>query len=171
MDARQPNPVNDLVPHQGIQYIIVNGPQGINSACFSMCETASYPGDPNAIADVSANDSTYTIALARPITPGAVTRIAYNPCGGPPQVATFIFHPSNVNGDSTAAPVDVISIINCLNGLPPKENCPWGIHSMDIDQSGVFGPSDILRVIDLLNGADVYDPWINTPLPNGTCTP
>ncbi len=171
VDARQPNPVNSLTPRQGIQSITVTGPAGAEAACFAMCETATVPGEPNSITNVSANGTTYTLTLARPITTNAVTRIAYTPNGGAPTIGTFTAHPGNVNGDTTAAPTDILAIIDCLNNVNQATNCPWGNFSRDVDQSGVFNPADVLRVIDLLNGADVFDVWNNTPRPSATCTP
>lgn len=171
VDARQPNPVNSLTPRQGISTVTVTAPMGADDGCWTMCETAS-SGGPNSIQSVTDNGAgTYTITLARPITPGAVTRVAYTADGGAQSIGTFIFHPSNVNGDSAASPVDILRIIDCLNGINPGVNCPWGLYSQDIDQSGVLGPADILRVIDLLNGADVFDPWNGTTLPSGACNP
>ncbi len=171
VDARQPNPVNSPTPAQGISTLTVTAPVGADDGCWRMCETASL-GGPNSITSVTDNGAgTYTISLARPITRGAVTRVSYTPDAGAATTATLVSHPANVNGDSTAAPTDILRIIDCLNNVTPALNCPWGIYSQDIDQSGVFGPSDILRTIDLLNGADVFDVWNNTTLPSATCTP
>lgn len=172
IDARQPNPVNSLTPRQGIQTLLASGPLGADSECFRLCETVTVPGSPNSITSVIDEASgVYTISLARPITPGAITRVAYSPTVGTPSIATFISHPANVNGDSLASPIDILRIIDCLNNVSPEVNCPWGTYSKDIDHSGQFNPADVLRVIDLLNGADVFDPWNNTGLPSGTCTP
>lgn len=172
IDARQPNPVNNLNPPQGLQTFQVSGPLGAEDpSCWSMCETAQR-GGPNSIQSVVDEASgVYTITLSRPITPGAVTRLAYTPDTGLGTIATFYFHPGNVNGDSSASPVDILRIIDCLNGVNPDGNCPFGLLSRDIDRSGQFNPADVLRVIDLLNGADVFDPWNGTALPSATCTP
>ncbi len=175
VDARQPNPVNSPTPAQGIKTLTVTAPSGADPECFTMCETA-FSGTANSIASVFANGNTYTITLLRPMTPFAITRIAYQPEFGAATIATFISHPGNVNGDSMAAPTDILAIIDCLNGVNMATNCPWGIYSADIDHSGVSNLADILRVIDLLNG--IYDcEWSScpanwpSPLPMGTCTP
>ena len=49
------------------------------------------------------------------------------------------------------------AIIDVLNGVASS---PWGIYSEDVDHSGAAAPADITRVIDLLNGADQFDPWL-----------
>lgn len=170
VDARQPHPVGSTTPPQGISVITATAPSGAANSCWRMCETAD-TGTPNSIQSVVANGNTYTINLTRPITPGAVTKVAYNPTTGSPTTAAFFAHPANVNGDSISSPVDILRVIDCLNGLDPGVNCPWGTYSKDIDQSGQFNPADVLRVIDLLNGADAFTVWNNTSLPAGTCTP
>lgn len=170
VDARQPNPVNSLEPRQGIQTIVVQAPPGADPACFTFCES-HHGEEPNSIQSVAENDGTYTITLARPITPGAVTRVSYNPGTGAPTIATYAAHPGNVNGDGFAAPLDVLALIDCLNGVNLPASCPWSGYSCDIDQSGICGPADIAREVELLNGTDVYDPWNGIPLPSDTCAP
>lgn len=171
VDARQPHSPSNLVPLQGISSFGVHAPAGADASCWRMCETSSF-GSPNSISSVADNgNGSYTIHLARPLTPGAATRISYTPMSGPSTTGTFYAHPANVNGDNIANPLDILRIIDCLNGIQPNVNCPHGIYSRDIDQSGVFNPADILRVIDLLNGADLFDVWNGTTLPTNTCIP
>lgn len=176
VDARQSNPVNQPTPLQGIQTLTVSAPIGADDSCFWLCETSSSLF-PNAIASVSDDGlGTYTITLARPISPHAVTRIAYQPVSGGFSIGQFIAHPANVNGDGYTSPLDILAIIDCLNGVNLSTNCPWGIYSTDIDHSGTFSPPDILRVLDLLNGAYLCG-WPScpepgpSPLPAGTCIP
>ena len=38
-------------------------------------------------------------------------------------------------------------------------------YKTDTDRSGASNATDILRVIDLLNGAGAYDPYLNAVLP------
>lgn len=175
VDARQPHPVNSTTPAQGITVFTATGPAvpqgGANPACWSVCETAS-SGGPVAIQSVTGVGTTYTITLSRPITAGAVTTLTYTPSSGAATTGSFRSHPGNVNGDSQAAPTDILRVIDCLNNVTPAINCPYGFpYSQDIDQSGAFGPADILRVIDLLNGADAFIVWNGTSLPSnpGTC--
>ena len=70
------------------------------------------------------------------------------------------FLPGDVNGDGTSGPVDILDLIDSLNGvvpLPPERT--------DINRSGVATPVDILRLIDLLNGANSTRPWLGVSLP------
>jgi hypothetical protein len=169
VDARQPHPIDSPSPLLGIQTFTATGPPNAHPACWRMCETTSVPGSPNSIQIVIADGANYTIALARPITPGAVTRLSYHPSDGVPTVGTFISHPGNVNGDATASPVDILRLIDCLNS---ELICfGFGVYSRDIDHSGLFAPADILREIDLINGAGAFDVWNGTQLPTGECLP
>ena len=43
----------------------------------------------------------------------------------------------------------------------------WGWDAIDINRSGWFEMTDVLELIDLLNGAGAYEPWINATVPNG----
>ena len=67
--------------------------------------------------------------------------------------------PADVNGDGTSNGDDVAALIEDLNGLADP---PLGLWQCDIDRSDACTPADLLRAIDLLNGADQYDPgWMD----------
>jgi hypothetical protein len=166
VDARQPrSPAGG--PLQGITTIMTTGPGGIPSECWQLCETGTGGLTPNAVASVVEGPAggTYTIMLARPITPGEVTTLSYL---GDGSFASYIYHPANVNGDMIANPIDILRLVDYINGAATP---PWGVYSTDIDRSGLTNPQDILREIDLLNGAGVLDPWNNSPVPSndGLC--
>lgn len=166
VDARQTgNPAGG--PLQGIASVTLTGPAGAPAGCFGFCETNNGGLGANSITNVAEGPAgTYTLTLARAITPGAVSRVTYlGPGGGG---VSYTSHPANANGDSAANPVDILRLIDYLNGVLTP---PWGLFSTDIDHSGAANPADILRLIDLLNGAGSLDPWNNTTLPSnpGTC--
>ncbi len=172
IDARQHHNPGTVLPRQGIgsndETIIITLDPPVEGAedCFVLCETVvdSILG-PNQIDTVThAGGGAYEITLDQAITGGAVTTIQYL---GDSSYVSYTSHPANVNGDTSAAPADILSIIDCLNAVGP----PCNIYQCDADQSGICGPPDILRVIDLLNGAGEFDPWLNTPLPESTSCP
>ncbi len=162
VDARQPHDVADADALMGILSVTVAAPSGgADACCWTLCETEFGGQPPNAIANVEDHgDDTYAINLVRPMTPGAVTTITY---GDGYATATFTAHPANVDGNIQANPADIVSLIDCLNGI--EDWCPWGIYSCDIDHSGECAPADILRVIDLLGGAGAFDSWNHIDLP------
>lgn len=53
-------------------------------------------------------------------------------------------------------------MVDVLNG---SASCPWDLYSCDVDRSGTVNATDILGVIDLLNGARAFTAWNNRALP------
>ncbi len=167
VDARQPYPPSDAGDPQGIDSIVVGAVGCLaNVNCWTLCDTST--GSPrNEITSILINeDQTLTIQLLRPITPGAVTTLTYEGNGS---TARFTSHPGNVNGDGQSDAGDITAMIGILNGtLDPR----WGPYSADVDHSGMTGPADILRVIDLLTGAGAFAPGWNDsdrPINEGSC--
>jgi hypothetical protein len=176
VDARQPHEYNASLPRQGIgspgppaEPITIHLDPPVSGAedCFVLCETAadSLLG-PNSISTVTeVGSGVYSIVLDHAITAGAVTTIEYMAGGG---FVEYTSHPANVDSDSASSAVDILAIIDILNGAAAS---PWGIYSEDIDHSGLGTPADILRVIDLLNGADEFDIWLGVTRPENTSCP
>ena len=100
-------------------------------------------------------DGTYTLILSHPITPGAVTVITYeSTSGNTVDKARFTSLPADSNADGVSCSGDILRLIDCcLNEVCEP---PFGIYSCDIDQSEVTNSADILRLIDLLNGAGQF---------------
>ncbi len=170
VDARQPHPLNDPATPQGIDTFLVQTPAGADSlACWDVCETA-VSGEANTIAGILDNqDGTITITLARPITSNAVTTLTYTDDAAGVTRGRFFAHPGNANGDGVATADDVSALIGAIDGGAPL---PWDTYSEDFDHSGGRGPADILRVIDLLNGAGDFTPAKDTLIPTcGVCCP
>ncbi len=69
--------------------------------------------------------------------------------------------PGDADDSRTSEQVDIFKVLNNLNGgvIPalPAEKC-------DTDRSGFCAPADLLMVVDLLNGADAFDPYRGTQL-------
>lgn len=170
-DARQPHPPDDSTPEvmEGIDTFLVIAPEGAEDISrWSACETNNNPdkhpgiAPPNNIKKVTCEDELCTVTLQRPIAHGEVTTIAYDETetGGCIQgMGTFIFLPGDANGDGCSTPADVLAVIDCC--VNKVCDPPWGFYSCDIDRDGWPAQADILRVIDLLNGAGEYEPWLN----------
>ncbi|UCC32539.1 MAG: hypothetical protein JSU86_09695, partial [Phycisphaerales bacterium] len=103
------------------------------------------------------NGNRATLLLSRHVTLGGWICVTYVVTG---EEVCLAHLPGDVNNDGTSAPMDILYLIDCLNGLRLCE-----IWQCDVDRSGMCGPPDILRVIDLLNGAAVYDEWRDRSLP------
>ena len=168
VDARQPFALDDPSDLRGIDVIRVGAPWATDPRCFMLSETSEnvplhppYPPEleTNEIRNIVSNgDGTYMLMLARPITPGEITSITYTDGLGTASTGCFAAHPGNVNGDGAADPDDISALIDVLNG---DALSPWGIYSEDIDHSGRLTPADLLRGIDLLNGAGPFAPGWN----------
>jgi hypothetical protein len=170
VDARRPHPPYDSGALQGIDSVLVEAPVGAGMIqCWTLCETVS-TGTDNFVREVVDNgDSTLTLLLNRPITPGAVTTITYHGGHGMTYTGSFMSHPANVNGDGEANAADVQALIDVLSGTAEPV---WGRYSTDGDHSGSTTVADVLCIIDLLNGGDAYSPgYDGTELPTnpGIC--
>ena len=64
--------------------------------------------------------------------------------------------PGDANGDGTSGLGDVYEMLDNLNG---RREPPMAMWQCDLDRSGFCKPADILRAVDLLNGASTYAPW------------
>lgn len=164
VDARQPFGLSSAVPLQGIRKIEVAAPLGASQSCWSACNSVDKS---NLIQRVEhACNGRYVITLWESMSAGSVTVISYLDDQGFATTGTFTSHPANANADGAANSLDILSLINYLNGV---EQSPFGLYSTDINHSGVDNPADILRLIDLLNGADALDVWNETPRPAIVC--
>ncbi len=179
LDARQPHPHNAQFPRQGIGtqgaagvapepitvriFPRVSGAEG----CFELCETVVDPDlGPNSISNVTyLGTGVYRIFLDHPIAAGGVTTISFQGDGG---FVQYTSHPANVNGDAAAAPVDILELIDHLNGVrvPPLTS-----YRCDLDRSNLCAPADILTLVDLLNGAGEFAAWNGTQRPVNTQCP
>jgi len=180
VDARQPNSATAPLPRHGIgspgepgtnreSIVIVLNPRVPEAeGCFSLCETKTDPllGE-NLIQTVTYHGAgVYELVLDHAITAGGVTRIKYL---GDGSSIYYTAQPANVDASSFSDASDIQEHIDCclLSGLCTPV---WGAYSCDIDRSNLVTPADILAVIDLLNGTQVWDIWLGSPLPTqGTC--
>jgi len=144
--------------------------------CWSLVETGIEPVDPgtptppltgNFVEDVTETSTgVYEIRLNRPISGGEWTTITY--LGEEGRVVTYGSLPANANGDEVSNSGDITSLINYIN---QAQQPPWGAYSTGIDHSGYTNSQDILRLIDLLNGAGAYVAWLGGTLDNDHCNP
>jgi hypothetical protein len=169
VDARQPHAVQDANLPMGIDRLRVAAPaNAANLDCWQLCETGS-TGSPNTVTSVTPEDGVYLLTLDRSLTPGAASTVTYASDNGPSQMGTFTSHPANVDGDGAAGADDIDMLIRVLNGTATPR---WGTYGTDCNHSGATTAADLLCVINLLNGADAFQPgWNNSPkpLPEGVC--
>ncbi|RME36515.1 MAG: hypothetical protein D6788_11390 [Planctomycetota bacterium] len=172
VDARQTHPVDALLPRTGIgsvdeDILIDLGVDGADPVCFTLCETAPDPQlGPNDIDSVTPmGNGLYRILLVHPLSPGARTVIRY---AGHTGTIEYVSHPGNVTGSDAVDENDVTALRLLLQSGPPAA---LPVYRADLDRSGSAGPADLLRLIDLLNGAGTFAPWLGSPPPPPTCPP
>ena len=99
------------------------------------------------------------ILLNRIIDPAAWTTVTHDPTGESVRVG---FLPGDANANGTSDSDDILAVIEHLN---EQADPPFAIWQCDIDRSDSCGPADILRIVDLLNGAETYEIWNGRTLP------
>ncbi len=96
------------------------------------------------------------VTLSAPVNPGARTTITHMLSGIGAEVG---FLPGDVNRDGTTNRLDLTAIAMSMDSL----SLP--LSDSDMDRNGSTNTSDILRLIDLLQGAGMYDIWDGSSLP------
>ncbi len=159
IDARQPFPPNG-VPGEDLVDITFNGDTaGVIAADFVL-EVFPGPDAPPDIVDVTPVGNTVTLRLTVHIPPQQWTSIRHIASDTVIWLGSL---PSDVSGDGTADEGDVAQMIACLSS-PPE---PCDVWECDVDRSGTCTLADVLRVIDLLNGAKSYDIYLGEVIPPG----
>ncbi len=159
IDARQPSNLDGSNPvgWQSITLTFNCSTSGMTAEDFTL--SLDPPGATPTIENVVSNGNEITLNLSSPITPGAWTTFTHVTSG---DSVSLGYLPADANGDGTASPIDILALIDQLNGV---QNPPLTIWQSDINRSGVTEPSDVLRLIDLLNGADSFAAWNGVTLP------
>lgn len=160
VDARQPSNINGSNP-VGWNSVDLNFSGNLESpqiSDFSIGQEGGAGSPPTITSLLPLGETSVRVSFSGRINPGAWTTLAHLPSGSS---VTLGYLPADVNGDGTSSPVDILALIDFLNGVGPARP----IHSTDMDRSGVANAADILRNIDLLNGADGFDVWNGVSLP------
>lgn len=163
IDARQPHEVDDAAARLGINQLTVRAPRNAGEDCWSLRE-AGNPGEPNTIVGVDPNgDGTYTIRLDHPLRPGFVTSVTYMSASGCCDSTGHFAHlPADTNADGMSDARDISMLVDCC--LNQTCSPPFGDYTCDIDQSRQRGARDVIRLIDLLNGAGNFEAWLGRSL-------
>lgn len=139
----------------------VRAPFSWRTNCWKFQETTSHPSlwpdypiqdAVNRVLEILPGDGDLIdVRLQRAITPGECGTVTYQAdavAGGSTASATFCAHPGDVNADGCSGPVDIVALIDVLNGV---SSAPWGEVSTNCNRDSATGASDIICLIDLLN--------------------
>ncbi len=161
IDARQPEDAIGGDPKGWNELTIVfNGdPSGTTLDEFTLVEQGMDDVPPGLVSVETVCGHVVSLQFSKPIEAGAWTILTYEPTGASIRLG---YLPGDVNGDRTSAPVDILEIIDDLNGVRVP---PLVMYQCDIDRSNLCTPADILSEIDLLNGASGFAVWNGVSLP------
>ncbi len=151
VDARQSfNPDDGIA--QGWTAVELHFPAPSDAAAsdFEVESTGKYQP---VVAGVVAQGQSMVLEFEAPLEPGTCTTVRHIPSGWD---TTIAFLPGDVNGDRRSGARDILTLIDHLNGVldPPAR-----IWQCDTDRSGACDVLDIIRLIDVLNGAHMDHPW------------
>jgi hypothetical protein len=111
------------------------------------------------IASVATEGNTATVTLNRRIPAGHWTCIEHQASRRQCCLGSL---PGDANLDLRSEPLDLLALRDHLPGQIPAglraEQC-------DTDRSGICAPADLLMAVDLLTGADAFEPYLGRELP------
>jgi len=106
----------------------------------------------------AADDQHLTVTLETIIETRAWTTITHIDSGTSVRLG---YLPGDVKADGVSNEADVTAHVDALNGVLPVRP----IWSMDINRSEAITGADTLELVDLLNGTEAYEPYLNESLP------
>ena len=164
IDARQPYALTAISPALGWDSIELDLPScavtaGVNAVDFMISESGGTVPAPIVAIVTTIDADTVHLVFDQPIEPGVwtiVSNSAASTCLG--------FLPGDVDASRTSDDQDIVALFSTLDGTAPRPQ-----HATDADRSGVTTTEDLVELLNLLNGAGAYDPWLNQALPQSPC--
>ncbi|MBI4717813.1 MAG: M4 family metallopeptidase [Planctomycetes bacterium] len=167
IDARQPHaPASPALPQgwDSVDLVYSGGDSGsVRRDDLALSETGG-DGTPPLIASVSPLGPTgLRVSFSRPIEPGAWTVLTDRRNG---RLVCLGALPGDVDGSRRTVALDILALVDSLNNVP---GAVLPAYATDINRSGVPNAQDITRLVDLLNGAGAFSPWVGRQLPASPC--
>jgi subtilisin family serine protease len=162
IDARKPTDPNGSNPYGWDAVDLTFGRITFDPAIedFTVSQDGGVSAPPTVAGVSTISSAVLPVDLDVPIETKAWTTIAHPLTGATVRLG---YLPADANGDGTSNEDDVAALVAALD--PATAAAPTEIWSRDIDRSNLFTPADVLEAVDLLNGADGYDPFLNEELP------
>ncbi|HNQ24448.1 MAG TPA: C25 family cysteine peptidase [Phycisphaerae bacterium] len=169
IDARQPLSPATLEQQgwQTVTMVFDGSADGLTPTDFAVtevCYAGNCDGVAPEVAGVASAGASATVTLNRPLDPKAWTIIALTG-GAPTDRVRLGFLPGDADGSRTANAGDVVQVINHINqaqggGTP-------ALYQSDINRSGAVNVTDMLTLINLLNGVAPYaEAYFGAQLPS-----
>lgn len=160
IDARQPSQPDgsEVVGWDSLELVFDGAFSCPNISDFVVSQLGGMLGAPG-IASLEILDvDRIKLRFDRIIEVGSWLVVTHEATGSQIQIG---YLPGDVDANQQSNAQDVESLMDVLS-IDPQSRPLW---SMDVDRSGMVGAGDLLRLIDLLNGAGVYDPFVDATLP------
>ena len=164
--AREPHLIGDAGAVSGwdsIELIMNVAAVTASIGDFSLSETGGDGVAPSIIGVSILAGTSIRLDFDGPIETNAWTVVTHNASSTHTCIG---YLPADAGQDSLSSAGDINALINSIN-LVPGFILPD--YATDINRSGLTNGQDILRLIDLLNGADEFAPWIAQTLPDNPC--
>ncbi len=161
IDARQPWEPDGSEPNgwQWVDLLIMGQVSDLTADDFDVTANPPCPAPFVIAVQPLEGEFNWRVVFSWEICVDAWTTIAYVGTDSSTRLGYF---PGDVDGNGTRGGEDVTTLVDALGGVLEP---PLPLSSTDIDRSGKLAPADILREIDLLNGAEEYSVLEDPPLP------
>ncbi len=166
VDIRQPSDPDGMNP-VGLSAVVLTLNGSVSALMASDLELTFAPPNPAmapSILGVTGTGNVWTVTLSRPIPPGHWTRIALVASGSD---ACFGFLPADVLGDGTSDGEDAGELADRLAAFVPMSERA----ALDIDRNGMLNLFDLMRIIELLIGREMFIDWDGESIPASPCDP
>lgn len=166
IDARRPHLINNPFAQQGWQQFDASfrgDSERLVPEDFTVVSAVFTP----LVATVAPEGETVTIQLNGIIPERQWTTISHEKSGTYTRLG---FLPGDVNGNGVTGLDDLEDLkfeLELLNANPPGASGPvepLPLWSTDIDRSGKTTPADLIELINLMNGAGTYEPYLGRTL-------
>ena len=161
IDARAPHELDDSAARFGWMDLDLTFEGAINvvdAGGFAVSQQGGVAGTPVVATVQRLATDRVKVTLDERLEPSAWTTVTHLDSQTSVRLG---FLPGDVNGDGISATDDVTALMDYLGGVgDPRE-----LWSVDIDHTLNTQPADLLRLIDLLNGAGAFDPYLDVSLP------
>jgi carboxypeptidase A4 len=161
IDARRPHEPADVGIRYGWNELVIEfdgDVAALTPADFAVSENGGDGTPPNVLSVNAVGPTTIELTFDDMIEPLAWTTLTHVASGTSVMLG---YLPADANQDAFSSSFDTLSLIDHLNSvvLLPEP------YATDIDRSGLTDSFDILEVINLLNGAEMYDVYNEASLP------
>ena len=156
VDARQNLDPAQPVFQQGWRILEVEYACDITGSSIGDFEISVEEGQAPFVLEVSGFGTSTSVELLSPIPAGQITCMRRSCTQGSVCLGSL---PGDVDGDHVVDGGDILTLRDHLDGEIQLEP-----HQYDIDRNTASSPEDLLRLIDLLNGAGPFDAWYGETL-------